>query len=201
MRVLKSGRGLATVAKTQVGVINGDEDLGTWTEEELERGQRRGSDGRFRKPPVLIARQVHDELVRRRLAKAYDLLRESVYDAVALLREIITDAEADPALRLRASELVMDRVMGRAPTHIDVDVQTNSAPWQRLVASAIVATEDQARELVEGGDSELVEGEVIEDGSDEDDFIEEEWRSSPANSGSSGSPNRATRHPFDHTAR
>jgi hypothetical protein len=51
-------------------------------EEELERGARRGKDGRFRKMPVVVANAVHDELVRRRLSKAFDQVVLSVKDCM-----------------------------------------------------------------------------------------------------------------------
>jgi hypothetical protein len=159
MRVLADGRGLAKVSKTTVAIVNGTEDLSEWTEEELQRGARRGSDGRFRKPPVLIAKAVHDELVRRRLAKAYDLIRESTADAVRLLRSIVNDPEAADGDRIKAAELILDRAMGKPRESVSLDVGIQ-APWQRVIVDAIVGTEAQARELSAG---EVVEGEVVEE--------------------------------------
>jgi hypothetical protein len=150
------------VSPTTARIVNGEENLADWDDEELERGQRRSRNGRWpTKKPTIVARVLHDELVRRRLSKAYDLLRESVYDAAVLLRQVITDKQADLGLRMKAAELIMDRVMGKAPEHVSLDVQTGNAPWQRAFASAvvgIVATEERAREL----EGEVVEGQVVE---------------------------------------
>jgi hypothetical protein len=52
MRTLADGRGLAKVSPITRAIVNGEEDLSQWAEEELERGARRGPDGKFRKPPV-----------------------------------------------------------------------------------------------------------------------------------------------------
>ncbi len=139
-------------------IIDGTEDLSTWTQEELERGIRRGQDGRFRKPPRLVAKAVHDELVRRRMSRAYDLLRKSTYDAVRLLREVVNDDEADLVVRVKAAELILDRVLGKAPQTVALDVTANSAPWQRMAATAIVSIVGNQDQI---GASEVVEGEVV----------------------------------------
>lgn len=124
MKKTADGRGLARVSRTTVAIINGDDDLSTWSEEELERGARRGSDGRFRKKPSLVAKAVHDELVRRKHTKAYELLRDSTHDAVRVLVEILNDEEADRTIRVRSAELILDRVLGKAPQHVSIDLES-----------------------------------------------------------------------------
>jgi hypothetical protein len=144
VRVTADGRGLARVSKTNVAIINGDEDLSTWDDEELERGIRRGPDGRFRRPPILVARAVHDELVKRRMSKAYDLLRESTYEAVVVLREVALDKEADAKVRVEAASTILDRVLGKAPQAVALEVSGDPA-WAKLMASAIISANDMDR--------------------------------------------------------
>ena len=154
VRKLSDGRGLMRVSPTTRAILEGEEDLSVWSEEELIRGVRRGRDGRFRKAPLVIPKAVHDELVKRKMAKAYNLLRESTYDAVQVLVEVAKDAEADPAVRVKAAELILDRTLGKAPQHVAVDVTGDSPAWQQLVASAIVPTLQLPAE-------DIVEGEVV----------------------------------------
>jgi hypothetical protein len=139
MRKTADGRGFARVSATSVAVINGEDDLSTWDDEELERGMRRGKDGRFRKPPVLVAKAVHDELVKRRMSRAYDLLRESTYDAVVVLRSVALDEDADAKVRVEAASTILDRVLGKAPQHVSLDIE---APWMKIMAEAIVSRDD-----------------------------------------------------------
>jgi hypothetical protein len=109
------------------------------SEEELTRGVRKGKDGRFRNAPKVVPKAVHNELVTRRMSKAYDLLRESTYDAVRVLVEVAKDENADTAVRVKAAELILDRTLGKAPQHVTLDV---NAPWQKLMAQAIVGSVD-----------------------------------------------------------
>ena len=111
VRVLADGRGLVKLSPLQTRVANGLDDLSTWTDAELEYGAKRVK-GRFQNKPKVIAAAVHDELVRRKMTKAFESLKESVHDAVALLREVMTDDEADPALRVRVRRDDLDRVLG-----------------------------------------------------------------------------------------
>lgn len=167
VKTAKDGRGIVRVSSTTARIINGQEDLSQWSEQELERGARRGADGRFRKMPVVVAKAVHDELVRRRLSKAFEVLKESVYDGVSLLRQVILDEAASYSDRIRATEMVLDRVMGKPRQDVSLDVLIDQPPWMKLMASAIVTLEDlKAHEgivpsLPADGDA-IAEGEIVE---------------------------------------
>jgi len=125
-----------------------------------QRGQRRGKDGKFRKPPTILAKAVHDELVKRRMSRAYDLLRESTYDAVKVLVEVATDKKADTAVRVKAAGLILDRTLGKAPQHVSLDFQ-GDVPWKQMMAQAVVGSVEQARALLE--EEDVVDGEVVEE--------------------------------------
>jgi hypothetical protein len=159
VRELADGRGLVKISPVTRAVIDGTEDLSTWSDEELERGIRRGRDGKFRKPPRLVAKAVHDELVRRKMTKAYSLLRESTHKAVEVLIEVATDRKADPAVRVKAAEAILDRSLGKPTESMRLSID-GSEPWQRLIANAIVPNLEDARALM---DANTVEGEVVEE--------------------------------------
>jgi hypothetical protein len=125
--VSRSARPRSGDVCTTQRILNGTEDLSVWSEEELIRGVRRGKDGRFRNKPKVIPHAVHAELVKRKMAKAYDLLRESTYDAVQVLVEVAKDENADTATRVKAAELILDRTLGKAPQHVSLDFQAGLA--------------------------------------------------------------------------
>lgn len=63
-------------------------------------------------------------------------------------RSIINDPDASPSDRIRAAELIFDRVLGKPKESVDLNL-SGDAPWQRMIAAAIVGTEEQAREVIE----------------------------------------------------
>ena len=112
------------------------EDLTEWDDEEIAHGQRRDRRGKFPgPPPKILPRALHDEMVRRTLSKAQELMRENLVKAVEALTQIATDDLADEKDRLKAIELIMNRVMGKEPQKVEVTAQ---AKWELALASAIV---------------------------------------------------------------
>ena len=87
--------------------------------------QRRAKNGRWTgRPPKVVPLRLHEELTRRRLSEAYDLLREDLVAAVQVLGQVVRDEAAPPKDRIKAAELIMDRVMGKAPIKVDVQPVT-----------------------------------------------------------------------------
>lgn len=130
------------VGKTNRAILNGTDDLSLWSEEELIRGQRRDKNGRWAgRPPKVVPRQVHDELVRRRMSEAYDLLRDNVVAATKVLVQIATDKKADATVRLKAATTILDRVLGKAPERIDVHAH-GLPPWMEAMEEAVVIVAD-----------------------------------------------------------
>jgi hypothetical protein len=125
------------IGMTNLAILNGDEDLSLWSEEELIRGQRRAKNGKWQgRKPKVVPVAVHNELVRRRLSQAGELLRESLVDAVTLLREVVQDEEAQYSDRIKAATLIMDRVMGKAAEHVTLTLQ-EEPPWAKVIRAAI----------------------------------------------------------------
>jgi hypothetical protein len=126
-----------TLGRTNLAILNGTEDLTLWSEEELIRGQKKGKNGRWtgRKPKVVPA-AVHQELTRRRMGQAYELLREDLVAAVQVLGQIVRDDDAADRDRIKAAELIMDRVLGKATERVEVKLQPE--PWEEVVVAAIV---------------------------------------------------------------
>lgn len=113
------------VGATNRAILEGSEDVSLWDEEELLRGQKRSSNGKWQgRPPKVVPLRIHEELTRRRLSKAYELLRENLVGAVEVLGQIVQDTDAEHKDRIKAAELIMERVMGKAPARVDVRLNT-----------------------------------------------------------------------------
>src|SRR5262245_54429365 len=114
------------VGKTNSAILNGTEDVSLWSDEELLRGQRRASNGRWPgRPPKVVPKAIHDEMGRRRMLKAHDLLRDNLLAAVEVLVTIARDKRAEDKDRLKAVGMIMDRVLGKVPerVHLAPDVE------------------------------------------------------------------------------
>lgn len=125
-----------SVGKTTMAILHGEDDLSAWTDEELERGQRRDRNGRWSgKRPAVVARALYDELTRRKLSAASDLLRDNTYAAVQVLTDIAKDSKAENRDRITAAKLIIERVMGKEPIRLDVRVK---AKWEEALEGSVV---------------------------------------------------------------
>jgi hypothetical protein len=151
MKVLADGRGRAKVSKTTVAIVNGDLDISVWSDEELLRGQRKNKNGKWtgRAPVLLPAHLVH-ELTKRRFQRAHVLLADSLVDCVQMLRSVVNDKRASKSDRIKAAEIIMDRVLGKPKEQVSLDINPG---WQGIVAQAIVPL----------APSSIIEGEVVDD--------------------------------------
>lgn len=143
-------------------ILRGEEDVSLWSEEELIRGQKKGINGGWvgRKPSV-VPKAVHDELVKRKLSKSYELLRDNLVSAVQVLVEIANDKEASHSDRLKAATLIMERVMGKPTENVNLAVQAIEAPWQKALNLAIVGSLEQAATR-NATDGEIVDAEIVD---------------------------------------
>ncbi len=151
------------IGETNMAILAGREDLSLWDEEELRRGQRKSRNGKFHgRPPTVVPKAIHDELVRRLQTKARARLDEDLYDAVAIMGEIIRDPDASNADKLTASKLIQDRVWGKAANRVQLTAE--DPVWLVALAGGVVSLP------VGEGNAELMQAEVIEaDGWDEED--------------------------------
>jgi len=102
---------------------SGGLDLDDWDIEELIRGRRRGTDGSFKgRPPVVVPREIHDELAKRVKQDVAHQLRGIAAEYIEpVLRAVMENPggiapEQVPGLtlQLKAAQDLMDRfVVGR----------------------------------------------------------------------------------------
>lgn len=125
-------------------------------DEELQRGQLRDTDGKFRGGPLRrIPKEFHDELMRRILARGTDKLRGNYMAAVDTLVDIMNDETVDAPVRVNVAKYVIERLAGKTPERVEVAATVK--PWQ-------VAMQTIIREVPE----DALEVEVVEDEDDED---------------------------------
>ena len=124
------------VGKTNAAILAGEADLSVWSEEELLRGRRRDAHGRWSgRPPRVVPSAVHQELTRRRMSEAFDLLRTNLVAATEVLVTLAVDPEVDDTVRLKAATTILDRVLGKAPERVEL---STTPAWATALQAAIV---------------------------------------------------------------
>lgn len=120
-------RAIVRMGTLNTRILTGQEDLSEWDDEELKHGQRKDKNGRFQgRSPVIVPKQLHNELVRRTLGKIEELMRESAYEAAEALVEIMrgeyVEDKEDPKAkdRIKAAEIILNRVLGKEPIRLEV---------------------------------------------------------------------------------
>jgi len=91
-------------------------------DEEVARGRLRAADGSFRgRPPVTIPQEMVQAMKREWLSRANARLAEALLEnGIGTLTEIAGNPLVDPAVRVRAADLLMNRTMGKVPDKIEV---------------------------------------------------------------------------------
>jgi hypothetical protein len=143
-------------------VIRGDEDLSTWDEEEILRGQKRHADGTFNgRQPSVVPTELLNEYRVRIMGNARAIMQRSFLPAVALMGELVSDEDADPKLRFEAARYVIDRIAGRPPQHIQIDTGDEVDEYKaRLVQAAARAIEaSKGTNVIQFPPADVVTGE------------------------------------------
>lgn len=143
------------------GVI-GVEDL---DDEELMRGMCRRPNGSFpERAGGVIPRHIYDKMVSRLFDRAQEMFRQNLFTAVDCLGEIVKGSAYEPADRLRAADMIINRVLGKAAEKVDVTVGTK--PYEQIIAGFARTTRaetEAAAEITSGTtEAEVVDAEVVE---------------------------------------
>jgi hypothetical protein len=161
-RQQSSGRGVIRIAERTADVLDNPDEIREWDDEELHRGRRRDKNGKFTgRDPIVVPTPVYREMMRRQLRKAQMLLGENLEEAVKALNDIISSSAAEDKDKIKAVQILLDRVMGRNPEHVEVNVK--QPLFLGILAGGIVPgplLEIEARR----DDSDIIDAEVIEEG-------------------------------------
>ncbi len=162
--------------KAVSAVLAGEDDLSGWSEEELIRGQRRSKHGQWHgTPPKIVPKILHDELVKRKLTKAYDLMNESIYDAVAILIELAKDTRVESSVRLKAVTEILDRTIGKKPIEVKLEVTKLERAFEAMLVPGDEDVDDDRPSLSPSGEhgthrlnknneNDILDAEIVENG-------------------------------------
>jgi len=113
-------------------LLNGQIDVEELDDDELVRGYMRSRDGSFKgRLPRVVPKAIHDRMIRELFARADDMLRSSLLDAVTVMSEVAADKNATPGERLKAAQWIYERVRGKVPT--DVHITGEMKPYEELL--------------------------------------------------------------------
>jgi hypothetical protein len=119
----KDGRAHVRVGAQVAALIAGDLDISQVDDEELIRGQLRSRDGNFRgSPPVIVPRALYAEWVRREMETGFQSMIGDLGQIVQSVVGIAGDESLPANVRLKAAEMVMDRVYGKVRQHVELDL-------------------------------------------------------------------------------
>lgn len=149
-------RAIVRMGQMNTRILTGQEDLSTWDDEELKRGQRKDKNGRFQgKPPVIVPKSLHNELVRRTLSQVEELMRENAYACVEALVDIVKGKDTEDKDRIKAAEIIMNRVLGKEPVRLEIGAIKSK--FEEAFEAMIVPDDDG--EVIDADSWEVEDGE------------------------------------------
>lgn len=143
------------ISKTSADIVFENASLDDWDDEELLRGQRRNAKtGKLpTKAPQVVPARLVQELTKRRFSRAHALMTISLTDAVEMLGSLVKDKGVEPRDRIRAAEIIMDRLLGKPRESVSIDMfadlDAEAPAYKRLMTKAIVATASEAMDLLD----------------------------------------------------
>ncbi len=162
----KDGRASVEISPASAAVLHGEVDLSIFDDEELLGGRKRSADGSFKgRPPQVLPTEFLHELNRRRFSRAHALLASSLEDTIRMLLSIVNSEESADSDRIKAAEILLDRTLGKPTERVQLGID-GEPKWQRLVATAIVGTLDDAKALGPGDSAEAIDVEPVEEPED-----------------------------------
>lgn len=130
---------MLTVGAGTAAVLSGEDDLSTWSDEELAYGRRRDRNGHWTgTPPKVVPVHCVREMNRRKLFETEGIIRNACTHAASYLDSVVRGKETPVMGRLRAAETILDRFLGKPKESVSVNMsitsQVEELPWSRLYA-------------------------------------------------------------------
>lgn len=97
------------------------------------------------------------ELIRKELEEAQGLLRENLMEAIQTIGDIMRGVDTDDATRLKAANIILERVLGKAPQHVTIDSHDSK------MAEAFHVMLVPTSKPVDENDPTIIDAEVVED--------------------------------------
>jgi len=149
------GSGTILVGRQTLAVLEGEEDLSSWTDEELIAGRKHnGKNGNGRALPAIVPIRVHQELVSRVTQQARHTFAAELKYAVEKHMKIIKhiDEEDPTPVQLKAIAMLYERILGKPVEHVALYNGGEVPGWKKAVTAGIVGTME---------DGEVIEGEIV----------------------------------------
>jgi hypothetical protein len=144
VRRKRNGQGYLTIGAATAELIEDPLQVLEWDDEELRKGHRRNSRGSFGEAPTIIPRIVYEELVRRTIDTCLETMRENMPAMVEVLVKIATDEGIDAKDRIKAIDLMMNRIFGKPKERVQVEFGKNERPlWEKALDVAVVNSSDE----------------------------------------------------------
>jgi hypothetical protein len=137
-------------------------------DEELRAGRCRDETGNI--PRVAgktntIPRDQYDEMVAEHEKRFNQRLRERLDTMIDVICNVATDDTVEPRDRLEAAKYIFERVAGKTPERVQVNV--SKAPWEDMLGGIAKITREQSHALRQGViDAEVVTQDIHADDAD-----------------------------------
>ncbi len=168
------------VSGSPAAVLNGNDDVSTWDDDELAYGRRRNkSKGFSGGHPRVIPVECVRELNRRRLFETESIIRDACVNAAVYLASVVNGEDKPVAGRLKAAETILDRFLGKPAQQVQMQakVEVEMAPWESALRGLVFVGDGPSKSLPPAEDG-IVDAEVVEvvEVVNADDTPPERWR-------------------------
>lgn len=156
LRKRKDGTAVMKVTSRTVDAINDPDSIHDWDDDELEKGYRKASNGKFvGRPPRVVPTECHRELARRLISKATMIMTTDLPLAFECLHKVMASESAEDKDKIAAARLIIERCMGKVPDR--VAVQMDTPKWTKALEAGIVSV------MMDDKDDEVIDAEVVEE--------------------------------------
>lgn len=115
------GASIHTDSPRMVALLKGEINVEDLDDEELARGYPRDRNGNFGgRPPRMIPLVLHRQIQKVFFARLEEQMRKALPDAIAMLATIATNPLSEDRDKLKAIDMVMNRIMGKPPEKIEI---------------------------------------------------------------------------------
>lgn len=166
---------LSRLDKVLLGII----PVGELSDEEISRQKIRDDNGLWVEPSAKIAPKLHKEMNAEFFKRANDYIRSNTLDMLKVMVQIAESDLNEPADRQKAAQWMVERSLGKTP---DILLTNKSdKPFEQMFTDIVSGSREEYRNSVqkELTDPNVIDGEIVVIGEDEDENDEPAMDGSP----------------------